>query len=118
VPVDPKDAEIREASPKYEAALPIAIPSEAIARFCEAWSVRELSLFGSILNSDFGPSSDVDILIDLKPGTSRSVREYFAMVSELEGIVGRKVDLLEKRALVNPFRRASILPGARLLHAA
>ena len=41
----------------------IAISADALEMFCEKWRVRELSLFGSVLCDDFGPGSDVDVLV-------------------------------------------------------
>jgi len=109
---------IREASPAYDASLPIELPTGAIRRFCETWGVSGLALFGSVLTPEFGDASDVDVLVEFKPAVSHSVREYFAMVRELEAIFGRRVDLLDRRTLVNPFRRASILANLRPIYAA
>ena len=46
----------------------IQVPADKIESFCRRWSVKELSLFGSILRDDFGPDSDVDVLVSLEPG--------------------------------------------------
>jgi predicted nucleotidyltransferase len=47
----------------------ISMPKERIAEFCKRNRVRRLSLFGSVLREDFGPDSDVDILVEFEPGT-------------------------------------------------
>lgn len=53
--------------------LRIEIPKKEIEAFCRKWRVRELSIFGSALREDFGPRSDVDVLVDLNPGHGLSV---------------------------------------------
>lgn len=47
--------------------LPIPLPYERIAEFCQKNSIRKLSLFGSILRDDFHENSDVDMLVEFKP---------------------------------------------------
>lgn len=48
--------------------LQINVPMEKIASFCEKWKVKELAVFGSVLRDDFGPESDVDVLLTFHPG--------------------------------------------------
>jgi len=45
----------------------IEIPFERLAEFCRRYQVRELALFGSALREDFGPDSDVDLLVEFEP---------------------------------------------------
>ena len=91
--------------------MPIALSIDvtALARFCEKWGVRELSLFGSVLRSDFMPGSDLDVLIDFKAGRSVSLFDWVEMIEELERETGRRVDLVDRAALQNPFRKREIL---------
>jgi uncharacterized protein len=70
----------------------IDIPKTAIAEFCRRNHIHRLALFGSVLREDFGPQSDVDVLVEFAPGTRVGLR-FFAMERELSGILGRKVDL-------------------------
>ena len=98
--------------------LPPAIPFDAIRRFCEKWKVAEFSLFGSILRDDFAPDSDVDVLVRFAPGQSPDAVADAAMIAELEGMFGRRVDLVEADTLVNPFRRRHILQNRRVVYAA
>lgn len=46
----------------------IPLPREVIARFCARHHIRPLALFGSVLRDDFGPESDVDVLVQFEPG--------------------------------------------------
>jgi hypothetical protein len=48
--------------------LQIEIPKDQIADFCRRHHIRKLSLFGSVLRDDFGPESDVDVLVEFEPG--------------------------------------------------
>jgi len=70
----------------------IEIPRNEIADFCRRNHIRRLALFGSVLREDFGPASDVDVLVEFEPGTQVGLR-FFAMERELSAILGRKVDL-------------------------
>lgn len=98
--------------------LPVAIDSERIAYFCRRWKIAEFSLFGSVLRKDFGPESDIDVLISFAPGGRISFDNRVQMVQELEEIFGRKVDLVVKENLRNPFRRHAILTSREVVYAA
>jgi predicted nucleotidyltransferase len=80
--------------------------------------VTELALFGSALRDDFGPESDVDLLVTFDPGAPWSLFDLVEMREELAEVFGREVDLVEKKALRNPFRRRAILDSSRTLYAA
>jgi hypothetical protein len=95
-----------------------AIDKGRIATFCRKWNVSELCLFGSVLRRDFGPESDVDVLVDLRPGHGLTLYDWLDMIDELKEIFGREVDLVSKRGLRNPLRRAEILRTAEVLYAA
>jgi predicted nucleotidyltransferase len=81
----------------------IRLPHEQIADFCRRHHIRRLALFGSILRDDFGPHSDVDVLVEFEPGTRTGLR-FFAMQDELSTIVGRRVDLNTPQCLSKYFR--------------
>ena len=95
----------------------LQIPNDKIADFCRRWEVVELSLFGSILREDFGQDSDVDVLVSFTDDAHWSLFDLLDMTEELEAIFDRKVDLIEKEALRNPFRRQAILPGREIIYA-
>jgi predicted nucleotidyltransferase len=96
----------------------IPIPLEQVAEFCKKWSVREFSIFGSALREDFGPKSDVDILVELEVNHTLSLFDWADMRVELVRIFERDVDLISKKGLKNPIRRREILRTARVLYAA
>lgn len=96
----------------------IPVPQDRIAAFCRKWKVRELSLFGSVLRDDFAPDSDVDVLVELAEDAPWSLFEWADMIEELQSIFGRNVDLVEKTAITNPFRRRHILSQREVIHVA
>ncbi len=71
----------------------INISKEKIADFCKRNHIRRLSLFGSVLRGDFGPSSDVDVLVEFEPGTRVGLIRLSGLELELADIIGHKVDL-------------------------
>ena len=94
----------------------VEIPQTSLNAFCEKWKVRELSLFGSVLRDDFGPESDVDVLVSFDDNAPWSLWDITAMRDELAEIVKRPVDLIEKEGLRNPFRRQTILRTRRVIY--
>ncbi len=96
----------------------IDIPSKEIAEFCRKWKITELALFGSVLREDFGPESDVDVLVSFADDAPWSLFDWVDMIDELKAIFGREVDLVSKTGLRNPFRRHEILRTRVLIYAA
>ncbi len=96
----------------------VEIPMERIAEFCRRWGVREFSLFGSILRDDFGPDSDVDVMLEFHPGHGFTFENTPDIQDELEAIFGRRVDVIEKGRIRNPIRRRNIMSSYRVVHAA
>ncbi|HTV48631.1 MAG TPA: nucleotidyltransferase domain-containing protein [Phycisphaerae bacterium] len=90
---------------------------EQIAAFCRKWGLSELSLFGSVLRDDFGADSDVDVLVQFQPGHTMTFENYLEMQDELSAMFGgRKIDLVEKRLIKNPFRRFEILTTRKVVY--
>lgn len=98
--------------------LKLPIDHDWIADFCRRWRIQELALFGSVLRNDFRPDSDVDVLVTFEPNAPWTLWDLSRMRFELEDLFGRKVDLVEKKALRNPFRRQAILADQQVVYAA
>jgi len=94
------------------------LDSDILAEFCRRWRIRELSIFGSALRDDFGPESDLDFLVSFEPGTPLDIDRLLDMKEELEARCGRPVDLVEKEALRNPWRKHEILKTREVIYAA
>jgi predicted nucleotidyltransferase len=101
--------------------LPFDWPEAEMREFCHRWRVIELAIFGSALRADFGPGSDVDLLVRFAPGAGWSAFDHVQMESELREILKRDVDLVTRLAVEespNRNRRAEILSTARPIYAA
>lgn len=84
----------------------LTIPREQIAAFCQKHGIRRLSLFGSVLREDFGPDSDIDILVEFEPDRIPTLFDLAGMEQELSVLLGgRKVDLRTPGDLSRYFRR-------------
>lgn len=90
----------------------------AIKAFCEKWRIAEFALFGSVLRNDFGPDSDIDVLVTFAPSAEWDLFDWIDMQRELQTIYNRPVDLVEKSTLRNPFRREEILARSRSIYVA
>ncbi len=96
----------------------IDIPMDSIQEFCRRWQIREFSLFGSVLRADFGPQSDVDVLVSFEPAAEWDLFHLVDMRDELIALFGRNVDLIEQEGLRNPFRRSTILDTREVIYRA
>jgi len=94
------------------------ISEDRLAGFCRKWKVTELSLFGSVLREDFGPESDIDVLVTFQPDAPWSLWDLMDMKEEMEVVFGRAIDLVEKEALRNPWRKREILNTYKVVYAA
>lgn len=82
----------------------IEIPEQAVAAFCRKHHIRRLSLFGSILRDDFGPDSDIDVLVEFEPGATPGLIRMAGLEIELSQILGRRADLRTAAELSRHFR--------------
>jgi predicted nucleotidyltransferase len=94
------------------------IPWDKLMEFCRRWRIVEMGFFGSILRDDFSEESDVDVLVSFESNSSWTLLDLAAMQDELGDLLGRKVDLVEREALRNPFRRKEILRTVEYVYAA
>jgi predicted nucleotidyltransferase len=88
----------------------LPIPQDELRRFCQRHHIRRLSLFGSVLRDDFGPDSDVDVLVEFDPEHVPGW-EVIDMQDELSEILGRRVDLLTFKA-ISRWVRDEVLASA------
>lgn len=95
----------------------LGVEPAQIAELCRRWQITELSLYGSAVRDDFRDDSDVDVLVVFDPEARWDLWDFGRLEGELAELFGRKVDLTEKAALRNPFRRHSALTSRRVLYA-
>jgi hypothetical protein len=80
------------------------IPKEILADFCKRRHIKKLSIFGSYLREDFGPDSDIDLLVEFDPEHIPGLLDVAGMEIELSEALGRKVDLRTAQDLSRYFR--------------
>lgn len=74
--------------------LAIEVPHEQIAEFCRKWGIRRLSFFGSVVRDDFGPESDVDVLVEFHPDRIPGWEFFYDIPKDLSVILGgRRIDM-------------------------
>ena len=96
----------------------IEVPQDRIEAFCRKWKIREFALFGSVLRDDFRADSDVDVMVSFEPDAHHTLLDRLDMQDELEEMFGRKVDLVRRELIENPFIRRHIQDNHRILYAA
>ena len=102
-------------------ALPLQVVESELAAFCQRWQITELALFGSALRTDFGPESDIDLLVTFAPSAEWSLLDHMGMELELVELLHREVDLIDRNTLErgNPTQRqAEILKTAQVIFSA
>ena len=96
----------------------IAFDQARLAQLCKKHGIRKLALFGSILRDDFGPTSDIDVLVEFEPDRVPGFFGLHRIECEIAALFGnRRVDLLTFRSL-NPHLRDRILSDAEVQYAA
>lgn len=97
----------------------VTIPKDKIEDFCRRNHIRSLSLFGSVLRDDFGPDSDVDVMVEFEQGCEPDLMEIVALENELAEALGHKVDLVERQSVErseNYIRRRHILQSVEAVY--
>ena len=99
----------------------VFIPRDRLAEYCRANGIARLDVFGSALREDFGPKSDIDLLVKFEPGRTPGLFDIVRMEQEFAVLFGRKVDLISRCGVErswNYIRRAAILESAETIYAA
>lgn len=94
---------------------PILFNKSKIRSFCKKYHIVTLALFGSILTSQFGPKSDVDMLVHFDSKHIPNFLELVDMEEELSLIVGRRVDLKTPNDL-SPYFRHKVISSAKTIY--
>jgi predicted nucleotidyltransferase len=93
----------------------ILVDQQQIADFCRRHRIRKLAFFGSVLRNDFGPESDIDVLVEFEPGHVPGLA-FLAMEDELSKILERKVDL-NTPGFLSAYFRDRVLAEAEVQYA-
>jgi len=90
---------------------------DAIKALCLKYKVKSLFAFGSVITDRFKSDSDVDLIVDFKDVNLYDYADnYFNLKSSLENVFHREVDLLEDKAINNPYLRKSIDASKQLIY--
>jgi hypothetical protein len=98
----------------------IRVPRKQLEEFCRKNHIKKLAFFGSVLRDDFGPKSDIDVLVEFEEGMTPGFA-FFGLQEELKGLFSREVDLHTFKGVEasrNPFRRKAILESAQVYYVA
>ena len=93
----------------------LRLPLEAIRAYCKQRPIKRLSLFGSALRADFGPDSDIDMLIEYAPEAKIDAYAILRQQRELSEMIGRPVDLGRPQTL-SPYIRQEVIESAEPLY--
>ena len=84
----------------------VSVSKDALAAFCREHGIKRLAVFGSALRDDFGPESDVDVLVEFEPDRIPGLLGVASLELELSRLFsGRKVDLRTPEDLSSYFRQ-------------
>jgi len=94
----------------------IPIPKNQLDVFCQRHHIRQLALFGSYLRADFGPESDIDVLVEFENGAQIGFLALARIQRELSELLGREVDLVPVVGL-KPTIRDDVLKESEVVYA-
>lgn len=88
-----------------------------IRKLCQANEVKNLYVFGSVLTNTFNENSDIDLIVDIDSTDPIDyANKYFALKFALQDLLKRQIDLLENKAIKNPFFREKIDTSKSLIY--
>ncbi|HEY5532943.1 MAG TPA: nucleotidyltransferase domain-containing protein [Candidatus Anoxymicrobiaceae bacterium] len=99
----------------------IDISEKELRDFARRWNILELALFGSVLRDDFNEGSDVDIVATFAPDSHYSLFDLVRMEDELKELLGRDVDLIDRRSVDrsrNYLRKRDVLSSLESIYVA
>jgi predicted nucleotidyltransferase len=95
----------------------VSVSKTTLTAFCQEHGIRRLAVFGSALRDDFGPDSDIDLLVEFEPDRIPGLLGVAGMELTLsELFAGRKVDLRTAEDL-SPYFRQEVLDKAEVQYA-
>ncbi len=97
----------------------IEVPDRDVEALCRRWQVSELAVFGSALRVDFGPNSDIDLLVAFAPDAPWTLLDLVEIRDDFAALLGRPVDLIERSTIEtspNWIRRREILSTAESIY--
>ncbi len=99
----------------------LKIPEEQLRKICEKYLVKELAVFGSVLDENFNDDSDIDLLYTFQDNAEHSLFSKVRIKEEFEKLFGRPVDLISRNAIEksrNIYKKRAILEHSKVIYAA
>jgi predicted nucleotidyltransferase len=88
-----------------------------ITKLCKTHNVKSLYAFGSVLTEKFNNESDIDLIVEFQPLDVLDYADnYYDLKFSLETILKRQIDLLEEKAIKNPYFRKTINQNKQLIY--
>ncbi len=88
-----------------------------ITKLCTDHKVKQLYAFGSVLTSNFNNESDIDFVVDFDPMDFAVYADnYFDLKFSLQKVFNRSIDLLEEKAIKNPYFIQNLNQQRRLIY--
>lgn len=88
-----------------------------ISKLCSAHKVKQLYAFGSVLTESFNNNSDIDLIVDFEPiDVTQYADNYYDFKFSLEDVLQKPIDLLEEKAIKNPYFREVVDKQRRLIY--
>ncbi len=95
----------------------LSIHINDINKLCYNHSVKTLYVFGSVITNSFNSESDIDFLVEFLPINSKEYADnYYDLKFSLELVLNRKIDLIEKNAIKNPYFLQSIQNNNQIIY--
>jgi len=94
----------------------IAVPGDRLAEFCRRNRIRRLAFFGSVLGDNFGPGSDVDVLVEFEPGAVVGLFEIYDMEQELSALLGGRTVQISTPKWLSKYFREQVLAEAEVAY--
>jgi uncharacterized protein len=91
--------------------------SADIKRICSLYNVKSLYAFGSVISDQFNEKSDVDFIVDFNAIDIKNYADnYFDFKFSLQDILNRNIDLIEEKAIKNPYFKESVNKQRKLVY--
>lgn len=91
--------------------------SSDIQQLCKRYGVKNLYAFGSVLTTSYNSKSDIDLIVDFEPiDVLQYADNYYNFKYSLEAILNKPVDLLEEKAIQNPYFKQAVNSQRQLLY--
>ena len=88
-----------------------------IIKLCSDYNVKQLYAFGSVLTNQFSNESDIDLIVDFNPiDISTYADNYYDFKFSLQKVLNRQIDLLEDKAIKNPYFRQNLNETRKLIY--